>query len=471
MLGNMGRKKQLLFGLMSIFFVAACSDKSVEPNEDKETESKIESKDKQTVQKEPTKAAEADTASLLSELPAPTWTVQEIVNAAAGEFSGQDFSDLELEKQNKAVALLKELPKIGENPTEEEIELYWRKSLELFHEAYPNPVNVLDEIAIEAFGSPEIEDERYQFKDKLNVEIILDASGSMAKKMNGKTMMDTAKEAIEEFAGALPEGANISLRVYGHKGSNEDKDKEVSCKSNELVYEMQAFDETSLQDSLNQFKPTGFTPLANALKEAKQDLEKLNSDENTNIIYVVSDGVETCNGDPVAEAKKLAESDIQPIVNVIGFDVDGDGQNQLKEVAKAAKGLYADAKNQEQLKEELEKTQKIAKQWEDWKRDAVNGASSQRYDQQLKNIPTFGIKWSKANGLEKFNIREPLRILRDEGHISRSAYQLLSDKTSERYSHILELRKGVDKDLANLADQNFEEAREEINQKYNENSE
>ena len=455
---------------MSIFFVSACSDKSVEPDGGQEVESRADTKDKQTEQKETPKPSKKDVASLVSELPAPTWTVQEIVNAAAGEFSGQEFSDLELEKQNKAVAILRELPKIGDNPTEEEIELYWRRSLELFHEAYPNPANVLDEIAIESFGSPEIEDERYQFKEKLNVEIILDASGSMAKKMNGKTMMDTAKEAIEEFAGALPEGANIALRVYGHKGSNEDKDKEVSCKSNELVYDMQAYDQTSLQDSLNQFKPTGFTPLANALTEAKKDLEKLNSDENTNIIYVVSDGVETCNGDPVAEAKKLAESDIQPIVNVIGFDVDGDGQNQLKEVAKAAKGLYADAKNQEQLKEELEKTQEIAKQWEEWKRGAVNGASSQRYEQMRKNIPRFGIKWGDANMYEKFNIREPLSILKDEGHISPTAFQLLSDKTSERFSHIMELRNEVEKDLATLADQSFEDAQEEINQKYNENS-
>ncbi|MEK3799160.1 VWA domain-containing protein [Peribacillus sp. FSL H8-0477] len=463
----MGRKKQILIVLMSIFFISACSDKPVES----ETGKEVETKEKKMEQKETTKPDERDTAFLLSELPAPTWTVQEIVHAAAGEFSGQDFSDLELEKQNKAVALLKELPKIGKNPTEDEIELYWRKSLELFHEDYPNPANVLDEIAIESFGNSEIEDERYQFKDKLNVEIILDASGSMAKKMNGKTMMDTAKEAIEEFAGALPGGANIALRVYGHKGSNEDKDKEVSCKSNELVYDMQSYDQTSLQDSLNQFKPTGFTPLANALTEAKKDLEKLNSDENTNIIYVVSDGVETCNGDPVAEAKKLAESDIQPIVNVIGFDVDSDGQNQLKEVAKAAKGLYADAKNQEQLKEELEKTQEIAKQWEEWKRDAVNGASSQRYEQMRKNIPRFGIEWGDANSFEKFNMRQPLNMLKDEGHISRTAFQLLSDKTSERYSHIMELRKEVENDLRNLADQSFEEAREEINQKYKENSE
>lgn len=466
----MGRKIHLLIVLIAIFFVAACSDKSAESDTDKEAKSKVESKDKQKEQKETTKPQETDAATLMSESPAPTWTVQEIVHAPAGEFSGQDFSDLELEKQNKAVALLKELPKIGDNPTEDEIELYWRKSLELFHEAYPNPANVLDEIAIEAFGSPEIEDERYQFKDKLNVEIILDASGSMAKQLNSKTMMDIAKEAIEEFAGALPKGANIALRVYGHKGSNEDKDKEVSCKSNELVYDMQAYDQMNLQDSLNQFKPTGFTPLANALTEAKKDLEKLNSDENTNIIYVVSDGVETCGGDPVAEAKKLAESDIQPIVNVIGFDVDGDGQNQLKEVAKAAKGLYADAKNQEQLKEELEKTQKIAKQWEEWKRGAVNGASSQRYEQMRKNIPRFGIEWNKANSFEKFNMRQPLNMLKDEGHISRTAFQLLSDKTSERFTHIMGLRKEVENDLRNLADKGFEEAREEINQKYNENS-
>jgi Ca-activated chloride channel family protein len=328
---------------------------------------------------------------------------------------------------------------------------------------------VLGVLEVEAFGSPDIEDERFQFKDNLNVEILLDASGSMANQIDGRSMMDIAKESIKEFAESLPEGANIALRVYGHQGTGSDQDKELSCKSNELVYEMNSYNAEALGKSLNEFQPAGWTPLAKAIEEAKKDLSSYKSDTNTNIIYLVSDGVETCNGDPVAMAKSLADSDIKPIVNVIGFDLNAKGQNQLKKVAQAAKGIYSNARNQEQLNQELARAREIADKWTEWQKDAVNNASSQRYDQLLSDIPRLGSDWSEANMYEKFNIREPLRVLRDEGHISREAFQLLSDKTSKRFSKVMDMNKQIREELRGLANKNFESVKEEINKKYSEN--
>ena len=40
----------------------------------------------------------------------------------------------------------------------------------------------------------------------------------------------SGKNAVKEFADQMPEGANVSLVAYGHKGSNQSKDKAVSCK-------------------------------------------------------------------------------------------------------------------------------------------------------------------------------------------------------------------------------------------------
>lgn len=54
-----------------------------------------------------------------------------------------------------------------------------------------------------------------------------------------------------------------------------------------------------------------------------------------NIIYVVSDGIETCDGDSAKEAKELHDSNIKAVVNIIGFDVDSAGQKQLLSVAEA----------------------------------------------------------------------------------------------------------------------------------------
>ena len=84
-----------------------------------------------------------------------------------------------------------------------------------------------------------------------------------------------------------------------------------------------------------------------------------------NIVYVVSDGIETCGGDPVKAAKDLHESDIQAVVNIIGFDVDNEGQRALKKVAEAGGGKYATVNTGEDLREHLEEEYRSLREaWE-----------------------------------------------------------------------------------------------------------
>src|SRR5690606_3406458 len=50
------------------------------------------------------------------------------------------------------------------------------------------------------------------------VEIILDASGSMLKRMNGERRIEIARRAIVNVIdNALPDGMPLALRVYGHR--------------------------------------------------------------------------------------------------------------------------------------------------------------------------------------------------------------------------------------------------------------
>jgi hypothetical protein len=91
-----------------------------------------------------------------------------------------------------------------------------------------------------------------------------------------KTKMQLAKEAIQAFAESLPEGARVSLRVYGHKGSNADEHKQLSCGSSELVYPLQPFDARRLAEALHQFEPTGWTSIARSLQNAKAGSEIYN---------------------------------------------------------------------------------------------------------------------------------------------------------------------------------------------------
>lgn len=201
----------------------------------------------------------------------------------------------------------------------------------------------------------------------LNVAILLDSSGSMAAKIGGKTKMEIAKEAVRNYASKLPQGSNVMLRVYGQKGSNADSDKKVSCESTEVVYKLNTYNESDFQNSLDQFKPTGWTPIAGAIKAAQKDLEGQNKDKAENLIYVVSDGVETCDGDPAAAAKSIAESTQKAKVNVIGFDVNDEGQQSLKKIAQAGGGEYQSVNSAADFEKYLlgEKN-KLWLEWQTW---------------------------------------------------------------------------------------------------------
>ncbi|RLQ91498.1 VWA domain-containing protein [Planomicrobium sp. Y74] len=217
--------------------------------------------------------------------------------------------------------------------------------------------------------------------ETVNVAILLDASGSMAGEVSGGQKMKLAKSAIQKYASDLPEGSNIMLRVYGHEGTGTDADKAMSCASNEVVYNLGTYDEKKFTESLEQFDPAGWTPLAGAIEAAEADLKEQKGENVRNVVYVVSDGIETCDGDPVAAAASLNESDIQAEVNIIGFDVDNEGQKQLEEVAKAGEGQYKSVYSESELNEYLEQEySRLYWEWLAWGNDRKLEILSQSND-------------------------------------------------------------------------------------------
>ncbi|WP_249315648.1 VWA domain-containing protein [Bacillus sp. FJAT-49711] len=184
---------------------------------------------------------------------------------------------------------------------------------------------------------------------KAHFAILIDASGSMKAMSGKKTRMEAAREAVLEFAEQIPEEATISMRVYGHKGTGSDADKKLSCSSTENIYNG-AFDKSKFQKSLQTVQPAGWTPIGLVLEKVKDDLPK---DADDVVVYVVSDGIETCGGDPVKAAKDLTTNNIETVVNIIGFDVDNEGQKLLKEVASAGNGEFTYVSSERDLKEYL----------------------------------------------------------------------------------------------------------------------
>ncbi len=58
-----------------------------------------------------------------------------------------------------------------------------------------------------------------------DLQIILDASGSMRGKINGRTKMSIAKQTLIELAEKISSRCDlaISIRVYGHQSPSKDK--------------------------------------------------------------------------------------------------------------------------------------------------------------------------------------------------------------------------------------------------------
>ncbi|MFT4255415.1 MAG: VWA domain-containing protein [Pseudoxanthomonas sp.] len=173
-----------------------------------------------------------------------------------------------------------------------------------------------------------------------NVLLMLDASGSMAARIGGETKMAAAQHALIDFTRKLSGSADVALRVYGHTGNNKESGKAESCAGSELLYPFQKLDAGKFESAIRSFEPTGWTPIAASLDAAAQDFANAPARDGANVVYVVSDGIETCGGDPVAAARKLHESDIDVVVNVVGFDVDAQAARQLEAVAKAGGGEY-----------------------------------------------------------------------------------------------------------------------------------
>lgn len=204
--------------------------------------------------------------------------------------------------------------------------------------------------------------------------LVLDASSSMAQTAGNGTRMDEARESLAAFADELPDGSSVSLRVYGHAGDDTAEGKAESCATTEVLY---SGTPDGLGEALADVQPTGFTPLAKGIEDAASDIPDNATD---GIVYVVTDGLETCGGDPVAAAKELSTSGIEPVINVLGFQAGDADQAALAAIAAAGGGKYTQANSRSELDDYWrQQNRDMLAAWNEWRSAelaAINAASS-----------------------------------------------------------------------------------------------
>ncbi|MFV2062479.1 MAG: VWA domain-containing protein [Chloroflexota bacterium] len=179
----------------------------------------------------------------------------------------------------------------------------------------------------------------------VGVEIILDTSGSMLKKLAGERRIDIARDSLRSLIGeALADDVPVALRTFGGKG----KKKAARCQTR-LTLPLQPLvrqDMLELIGKLNAKKKTK-TPIAAALAEVADDLAGVRGPRS---VILVTDGDETCGGDPIESIEALQAAGIDINLNIVGFALD-DEELKLRMAAwaEAGDGTYFDAAGADEL--------------------------------------------------------------------------------------------------------------------------
>ncbi|MCC6943668.1 MAG: VWA domain-containing protein, partial [Thermomicrobiales bacterium] len=189
----------------------------------------------------------------------------------------------------------------------------------------------------------------------VNVEIILDASGSMAEEIEpGVTRIDAAKTVLRSIIGKLPQSdnVNIGVRVYGHKGANNETGRAESCLSTDLMVPVLGTDRELLSSVVDNYQPVGWTPLTLALQSSELDFPET-AENQINTVVLMTDGLETCGGDPCTIAGQLHNGPKAITTNVIGFALAPDEEKALQCVADQGGGVLIGAATAVELNEAM----------------------------------------------------------------------------------------------------------------------
>ena len=123
----------------------------------------------------------------------------------------------------------------------------------------------------------------------------------------------------------------LALRVYGHTKRFPPQD----CDDTRLEVPFGRMNSFQIKKKLNEIQPSGTTPIAASLQECEKDFP---DDPSRNIIILITDGIEECNGDPCAVSYALQKKGIVLKPFVIGLGITKDFAKSFECV-----GTYYDA--------------------------------------------------------------------------------------------------------------------------------
>jgi len=173
---------------------------------------------------------------------------------------------------------------------------------------------------------------------------VFDASQSMLGLWEKNQKITIARNVMIAILDSLEKLDNIelALRVYGHQSPVPPQD----CSDSKLEVPFAKGNASKIRQKLRFMDPKGTTPIANSLAMAANDFGQL--DNCRNIVILITDGVEACDGDPCAVSRELQLKGITLKPFVIGIGID-DGFKESFDCI----GHYYNAGREEKFKEVL----------------------------------------------------------------------------------------------------------------------
>lgn len=168
------------------------------------------------------------------------------------------------------------------------------------------------------------------------VMVVIDDSGSMGQSLGRQTKIAAAKAAVRNLIAQVPPGSRIGLMTYGNHSTSSDADRATSCKDISVQVPVGPLDSAAIDSAASDLTPGGWTPIAGALRKAAAGLPE----SGRAAIVLVSDGQETCGGNPCLLARQLEARNIDVRIDTIGLGVDDAGRGQLTCVAQNTGGTY-----------------------------------------------------------------------------------------------------------------------------------
>lgn len=152
----------------------------------------------------------------------------------------------------------------------------------------------------------------------VRILFLVDASGSMMDKMEGKTRWDVARNLLVTMSDSI-EKANsnveFGVRIFGHQSPK----SKHNCQDSKLEIPFAKKNAANIFRKMKAVHPQGYTPIAYSIYQAANDFPI--DAKSLNAIIMITDGIETCDGDPCAAATLLEKKRISLKPFIIGMGI------------------------------------------------------------------------------------------------------------------------------------------------------